>query len=195
VAVHIGVARLGDTKAASSSEPPAAEQRGRELTGERRRTLEKLLAELRPQLFRYAYWLCRDPGLADDVVQEALIRAWKSLPGLKDDRAIKQWLLTIVRREHARVYERKRLDSTDIDELGGADQFLIATTDDTDVAEMRQAILGLEADYREPLVLQVLMGHTAEEIGQIMGLNTGAVLTRLFRARKKLAATLGSDTR
>ena len=100
---------------------------------------------------------------------------------------MKTWLLTIARREHARVYERKRFDTRDIDDLTHSESALIAVADhDTDVDDMRQAIFGLEDDYREPLVLQVLMGLTTEEIAQTMNIKQGAVLTRLHRARKKL---------
>ena len=88
---------------------------------------ERLVAPWRDDLYRYAFWLCRDPSLADDVVQEAMFRAFKSLGSLKDEAVVKTWLLTIVRREHARVYERKRLDTRDIDDLSAAEAALIAS--------------------------------------------------------------------
>ena len=56
--------------------------------------------------------------------------------------------------------------------------------------DLRRALLQLEESYREPLVLQVLMGYSTEEIAQHMGLNVGAVLTRLFRARQQLRQIL-----
>ena len=55
---------------------------------------------------------------------------------------------------------------------------------------MREAIFALEDDYREPLVLQVLMGHSTNEIAELMGLKQGAVLTRLHRARNKLKESM-----
>jgi RNA polymerase sigma-70 factor, ECF subfamily len=154
----------------------------------RRQTFERVIPALRPELYRYAFWLSRDPTVADDVVQDALVRAWRSFDSLKDRGAIKHWLLTIVRREHARIYERKRLPSSDIDELSAGEQFSISTEDDTDLADLRGAIFSLEPEYREPLVLQVLMGYSADEIGDIMSITPGAVLTRVCRARKQLAA-------
>jgi len=152
----------------------------------KRLSFERLVAPLRDDLFRYATWLCRDPALADDVVQETMIRAFKAIDKLKDEGSVKIWLLTIARREHARVYERKRLETKDIEDLTHAESALIAVDHDTDVDDMRRAIFELEDDYREPLVLQVLMGLTTEEIAETMGINRGAVLTRLHRARKKL---------
>jgi RNA polymerase sigma-70 factor (ECF subfamily) len=57
--------------------------------------------------------------------------------------------------------------------------------------DVRRAIFGLEEDYREPLVLQVLLGLSTGEIAAQLGLTQGAVLTRLFRARQKLRRKLG----
>ena len=151
---------------------------------------DRLVAPWRDDLFRFALWLSRDPELAQDVVQEALVRAWRSLDSLRDEGSVKTWLFTIVRREHARHYERKRLDTQDIDDLTAAESALIATSDDTDVDDMRKAILQLEGDYREPLVLQVMLGFSTQEIADFMGIQPGAVLTRLHRARKKLMAKI-----
>jgi RNA polymerase sigma-70 factor, ECF subfamily len=171
-----------------AGESPVAEGAGARVGNDlRRQTFERVIPALRPELYRYAFWLSRNPTIADDVVQDALVRAWRSFHSLKDRGAIKHWLLTIVRREHARIYERKRLPSSDIDDLTAVEQFSIATEDDTDVADLRDAIFSLEPEYREPLILQVLMGYTAEEIGGIMGITPGAVLTRVCRARKHLA--------
>ena len=58
---------------------------------------------------------------------------------------------------------------------------------------MREAIFGLHDDYREPLVLQVLLGHSTDEIAGLMGISAAAVLTRLHRARKKLIAQFAND--
>ena len=152
----------------------------------RKRRFDRVVAVLHKDLYRYAVWLSRDPSIAEDVVQEALLRAWKSLDALREDAAAKQWLLTIVRRENARYFERKRLETVDIDDLTPSQSALLAETDDPDLDEMRAAIFRLEDDYREPLVLQVLMGHSTREIAELMSINPGAVLTRLHRARIKL---------
>ena len=152
----------------------------------RRLRFERLVAPWRDDLYRYAFWLSRDPDLAEDVVQEAMLRAFRSLESLRDEGSTKAWLLTIARREHARVYERKRLETQDIDGLSAAEEALIATGNDTDIDDMRRAIFQLKESYREPLVLQVMFGLSAEEIAEAMNLKQGAVLTRLHRARKML---------
>ena len=137
-------------------------------------------------MYRYAAWLSRDRTIAEDVVQESLLRAWKSLDALRDEAAARHWLLTIVRRENARYFERRRLDTVDVDDLTPSQEALLAEQPDHELDDMRDAIYRLDDDYREPLVLQVLMGYSTNEIGELMGLRQGAVLTRLHRARLKL---------
>ena len=152
----------------------------------RRKRFERLVTVFHADMFRYAAWLCRDRSIAEDVVQEALLRAWKSLDALREDAAAKHWLLTIVRRENARYFERRRLETVDIDNLSPAQSALLAEAPNDKANELREAIFELEDDYREPLVLQVLMGYSTSEIAAMMEMNQGAVLTRLHRARAKL---------
>jgi RNA polymerase sigma-70 factor (ECF subfamily) len=147
---------------------------------------------LRPDLFRFAFWLARDRGVAEDVVQEALLRAWRSRESLADAAAAKPWLLTIIRREHARLFERKRHETVPLDELvADGSPELAAEDTDQETLDLRRAIFALEADYREPLVMQVLMGLSTQEIADQLGLTQAAVLSRLFRARQKLRTALG----
>jgi RNA polymerase sigma-70 factor (ECF subfamily) len=162
---------------------------------QRRARFQALCGSLRPDLLRFAFWLSRDRALAEDVVQEALLRAWKAQDALLDESAAKPWLLTIIRREYARSFERKRLVTLDVEELVAQEEPMLAAADDQNLLEMRAAILKLPDDYREPLVLQVLMGCSTAEIAQQLGLSVAAVLTRLFRARRQLRALCGEDTR
>ncbi len=156
----------------------------------RRQRFDQKVGVFHQDMYRYAAWLCRDKAIAEDVVQEALLRAWKSLDALRDDAAAKPWLLTIVRRENARYFERKRIETVDIDNLTASQSALLSEQPDDDLSDMREAIFSLEDDYREPLVLQVLMGFSTNEIAEQMGLKQGAVLTRLHRARTKLKGTM-----
>ena len=83
----------------------------------RQRQFDALVRAHNGDLYRYAYWLCGDSSLAQDLAQETFLRAWRSLDTLRDTAAAKAWLITILRREHARLYERKQFDTTDISEL------------------------------------------------------------------------------
>ncbi len=158
---------------------------------QRRRRFDRLVSIWHRDMYRYAAWLSRDPAIAEDVVQEAMLRAWKSLDALREDEAAKQWVLTIVRRENARYFERKRLETVDIDNLTPSQSAMLAESSDTDLDDVREAIYKLDDDYREPLVLQVLMGHSTKEIAEMMDIKPGAVLTRLHRARIKLRDEIG----
>ncbi len=157
---------------------------------DKHRRYEALIGALMPDLYRYAYWLCRQKPLAEDLVQEALLRAWRSLDSLRDEGSAKYWLFTILRRERARYYERKRLDTVDVDDVPAVDETAIGPDGEAELDNLRRVLHTLEEDYREPLVLQVLMGYSVEEIATVMDMNKATVLTRLFRARKKLAAAL-----
>jgi RNA polymerase sigma-70 factor (ECF subfamily) len=158
---------------------------------DRRRRFGILCESLRPDLLRFAWWLGRDRGLAEDVVQESLLRAWKSFDSLADEGKARAWLLTIVRRELARSFEKKRPELADVDALIAAESAMLAAPEDERVEEMRNAIFRLDEEYREPLVLQVLLGYSTQEIADLMGMRQGAVLTRLFRARARLREQLG----
>lgn len=159
---------------------------------ERRMRFDRVVAIFHPVLYRYAAWLSRDPGIAEVVVQESMLRAWKSLDSLREDAAAKHWLLTIVRRENARYFEKKEAEMVDIDRLSPAQAAMIAESGDSALDEVREAIYRLDDGYREPLVLQVLMGYSTNEIAELMGIRQGAVLTRLHRARMKLKESVNA---
>ena len=153
--------------------------------------LTRLFESLRPDLLRFAHWLARDRAIAEDIVQESLLRAWRSREALKDANAARPWLLTIVRREHARLYERKRLELVPLDEVVETQAGEASAQAEDDLFALRHAIMKLPLEYREPLVLQILGGFSTEEIAQELALSSTAVLTRLFRARNKLRVICG----
>ena len=161
---------------------------------QRRARFQALCQSLRPDLLRFAFWLSRDRTLAEDVVQETMIRAWKAQDSLLDEGAAKPWFLTIIRREYARTFERKRFVTVDVEELIAKEEPMLAAADDQELVELRTAIFKLPSEYREPLVMQVLMGYSTAEIAAELELSNAAVLTRLFRARKQLRAMCGEDT-
>lgn len=159
---------------------------------QRRARFQALCQALRPDLVRFAFWLSRDRALAEDVVQESMLRAWKAQDSLQDESAAKPWLLTIVRREFARTFERKRLNTVDVDELIAREEPSLAAEGDQEIAELRAAMFKLADEYREPLLMQVLLGMSTAEIAREMSLSEPAVLTRLFRARNQLRELCGA---
>lgn len=159
----------------------------------RQRQFDALVRAHTGDLYRYAYWLCGDSALAQDLAQETFLRAWRSLDTLRETTAAKAWLITILRREHARLYERKQLDTTDISDLELDDRDILGPEQIGEDAIVRAAMLKLEPKYREPLLLQVLGGFSCEEIATELGLGAAAVMTQLFRARQKLKSLLGGE--
>jgi RNA polymerase sigma-70 factor (ECF subfamily) len=159
-----------------------------------RARFQALCQSLRPDLLRFAFWLSRDFALAEDVVQETMLRAWKARDSLLNEAAAKPWFLTIIRREYARSFERKRLVTVDVDELIAREEPMLAVAQDQELTELRAALFKLPEEYREPLVMQVLMGYTTAEIAAELDMSNAAVLTRLFRGRKQLRALCGEDT-
>jgi len=150
---------------------------------------ESLVRALHADIYRYALWLIKDKAIAEDVVQETFLRAWKSLDSLKDEAAAKAWLITILRRENARRFERKQFDTVDIDDVSISDP--VAHSEQTiEQGEIRKAISSLSDEYREPLAMQIIMGFSGDEIAEQLNLNKNTVMTRLFRARNQLKEIL-----
>jgi RNA polymerase sigma-70 factor (ECF subfamily) len=153
---------------------------------------DKLVTAYGKDLQRYALWLAGDRHIAEDLAQETLIRAWKSLNNLQNQNAAKGWLLTILRRENARRFERyqprqSRVPTEDLSERQ------VAFDTSTDAFVLRQALDALADEYREPLLLQVVHGYSQKEIAEHLGITSAGVGTRLFRARQKLRQALGAQ--
>ncbi len=160
----------------------------------KRAAFDQLVRRLNADLYRFAYWLSRDDAIAQDLVQESFLRAWRSLADLRDEKAAKAWLITIVRREHARMFERKVPPLDDIADLVIEDQDTPSAFEMSEIQEMRDAIARIEDKYREPLLLQLVGGFSCEEIADQLGITASAVMTQLFRARAKLKALLRGDS-
>jgi RNA polymerase sigma-70 factor (ECF subfamily) len=143
-------------------------------------------------LYRYARWLSRDPDVADDLVQETFLRAWKSIHRLESEDAAKSWLLTILRRENARRFERKQPLYSDVptESLPAARPTYDTSTE---AFVLRQALERLPADYREPLLMQVIQGFSQKEIAAHLGISVAGAGTRLFRARQQLRQLVSGD--
>lgn len=144
-------------------------------------------------LYRYAMWICGNDALAKDLVQETFLRAWKALDRLKDDGAAKSWLITILRREYARTFERKVPKFTDVDTIEVPEDTELQPDDRLEIQLLRQNIRKLPPRYREPLLLQVVMGHSCEEIAAMLDISKSAVMTQLFRARQQLMERIQQD--
>ncbi|MGB5834265.1 MAG: sigma-70 family RNA polymerase sigma factor [Thiohalocapsa sp.] len=143
-------------------------------------------------LYKYAYRLSGNSHTAEDLVQDSLMRAWRSFDKLQNPAAVKGWLKTIVRRENARRFERiQPLQSTIPTEEISAARKTYDTS--TEAFVLRRAVDALPKEYSQPLIMQVLHGYSQQEIGDRLGLSSAGVGTRLFRARQKLREAIGEQ--
>ena len=161
------------------------------------RKFDALLGVYYQDLYRFAYWLGKDEHMAKDLVQEAYLRAWRAIDSLKDEKAAKSWIFTILRREFARQFEKKIpvLNSLDDMVLDIEDNTQHSPEDLMDINITRQAMLDLEPKYAEPLMLQVIGGFSCDEIAEQLDISPSAVMTQLFRARKQLTTHLNRESK
>ena len=101
-------------------------------------------------LYRYAMWICGNDALAKDLVQETYLRAWRALDKLNDERAAKSWLITILRREYARTFERKVPKFTDVDTVEVPEDAGM----DLAVWRIPASDSGITAGLEKPLVIE-----------------------------------------
>lgn len=144
-------------------------------------------------LYRYAMWKCGNEALAKDLVQETFLRAWRALDSLKDTGSAKSWLITILRREYARTFERKVPRFTAVENVVVADDDQLEPDKRTERDLLRKGIMKLDSKYRDPLLLQVVFGYNCAEISEQLGISKSAVMTQLFRAREMLRTQMQKD--
>ena len=139
----------------------------------------------------------RDPELARDAVQEALVRAWKSLPGLRNPEQFQAWLRRLVvracidelRRSHGR--HRVEVSLTDLHHPEMIDSSL--TSADRDALE--RAFRRLSVEHRAVFVLHHHQGLPLVEIAESLGIPAGTARSRLHYATKVLRAAIDADDR
>ena len=156
-------------------------------------SFELLVRRYTPELYQFVLRFTASSVAAEDVVQETFLRAWKALDKLKDTGAAKSWLITILRREYARTFERKVPKFTDVEDVVVPEKSELEPDDRAEVDLLRQGIMKLAPKYKEPLLLQVVLGYSCREISTQLGISKSAVMTQLFRAREQLKYQLRKD--
>ncbi len=159
----------------------------------RQTRFQQLIGRFHDELRHYALWLTHDATVADDLVQETLLRAWKAMDRLKNPGAVKGWLITILRRENARRFERWQPQPSAMPVEAVGDRHRDYDTS-TEAFVVRRALERLDPAYREPLLLQVLHGYSQKEIAAHLGISSAGAGTRLFRARQKLRQMLEEES-
>jgi RNA polymerase sigma-70 factor (ECF subfamily) len=138
---------------------------------------------------RLAYRYASNPSEAEDIAQEALLRAWRRRGTLRDLGSRKQWLGTIVRNEAFRIHARTRPEPVDgLEPFEGVDDDRVVAT--VERADLHAALERLAARDRELLRLRYEEDLTQAAIAGRLGLPEGTVKVRLHRVRHKLRRDL-----
>ncbi len=161
-----------------------------------RREFEERLAECGPLAYRVARGVLRNSADAEDVAQEALLRAYKSFERLRDRNRFRGWLVRIsFRLALDRLRSAKRREQRDT--LWSQPARLPPAVNAEDIAasnqfqgHLEQALEELPEKLRLVLLLSAMDGYTIEEIAAMVGVPIGTVKSRIFIARKKLAEKL-----
>jgi RNA polymerase sigma factor (sigma-70 family) len=151
--------------------------------------------------FNLARWLTRNEHDAEDIVQEAFLRALRSFDTFILGRDARAWLLAIVRnscrtwQRHNRSHETNvQLDDDSHVAVGAWSDPEAALIKNVNSQTIRQALEGLPFEYREIVVLRELEELSYKEIAEIVEIPLGTVMSRLSRARRELYAVLGKTT-
>lgn len=167
---------------------------------------EKLVLEYQKNVYNLALRMTGDPEDAADMAQEAFIKAYNSLSGYRGDSKFSVWLYRIVSNvclDFLRAKKRRQTVSLSVTDDDGEDTKL-DIADESQSPEriferamtrdaVRRGLAALTPEYRQILILRELQGMSYEEIAAVLGLESGTVKSRIFRARKKLCAFLLRD--
>lgn len=160
----------------------------------RSRELKSRLEQSRVRLYRLAYSWCHDPGLADDLVQETLLKALNNHHQIRDRDRMESWLFSILT-NCWRDYFRRQRPMDDIDEMEDAYPSQGSSPEDLHlqgeiVSQVRHAISKLPMGQRQVLTLVDLEEFSYGEAAEILAIPVGTVMSRLCRARQALKECL-----
>lgn len=161
------------------------------------RQLRQLIDEHAAAVHQLAFGILHDPGLAEDVVQETMIKAWKGLDGFRGDASTRTWVLRIAHNTAIDALRRRRDRSVAPEDLP-EDPTATADVHDpaaraagrSDLATLRSAMAELDQLSRSIVVLREIEGLSYAEIAETLDISTALVKTRLLRARRALQAAV-----
>jgi RNA polymerase sigma-70 factor (ECF subfamily) len=156
---------------------------------------KKELTELIPHLRAFSRSLCGNATLADDVAQDAMLKAWKSRDKFKPGSNLKAWTFTILRNQFYSI-KRRSWRATSLDQEV-AEQTIVANSDQeksVQLNELRRGLDSLKEDQREALILVGASGLSYEEAAEICDCAVGTIKSRVSRARKALETVMESGT-
>ena len=166
-------------------------------------SFERLVTKYEASLRRVVFGLVRDHGLAEDIAQDAFLRAYRKLKRLHDGRAFQGWLFTIGLNEaRDELRRRSRRPSVPEEVLEAVPDETVATSDHSSMVSekgqfLQAVLIDLPKKMLEPLILKHVQDYTYSEIAEMLQIPMGTVQIRIHRARIKLRqklAELGLDS-
>ncbi|MGB5279157.1 MAG: sigma-70 family RNA polymerase sigma factor [Gammaproteobacteria bacterium] len=153
--------------------------------------LKQEFADRRKKLYKVAYSWCHNPSLADDLVQETMLKAIKNAANLRDQATLDTWLYRILLNnwhDHLRIQGRNTelYDVSDENQPGHDDSYQQSQI----VGRVRASVERLPMSLREVVTLADFAGFSYAEIAEIVDIPIGTVMSRLFRARQNLKEQL-----
>jgi RNA polymerase sigma-70 factor, ECF subfamily len=152
---------------------------------------EQMIAEI-PSLRAFAMSLCGTMHQADDLVQDALLKAWGNASSFQEGTNLRAWLFTILRNTYYSLHRKRGREVQDVDGEHAA-RVAVAPAQDgmMDLADFRRALAQLPAEQREVLIMVGATGLSYEEAAEICGVAVGTIKSRVNRARVRLGEILG----
>lgn len=154
--------------------------------------LQVELTALLPNLRAFALSLARNPDVADDLVQEAIIKAWQHSDQFAPGSNLKAWVFTILRNVYLSQLRRRKFEVEDVDGIH-AEAVAVRPnqTGHVDLVDFERALAQLPREQREALILIGAEGFSYEDAALMCGCAVGTMKSRVNRARQKLAELMG----
>lgn len=160
---------------------------------------ELLIEPYQATLARTAYLMTGDRSLVQDVVQEALISAWRGMRSYRDRGNFRAWLWKVLVNQAHKQHRRRHVetvpldDAVDVPETSDGPERAALRNEESD--DVRRALDEIGGDQREALVLRYYSELTVPEIAKVLGCREGTVKSRLSRGLERLQAVLGTEER
>jgi RNA polymerase sigma-70 factor (ECF subfamily) len=156
------------------------------------RAFESLVRDYQADVWRFAYHLTRNRALAEDVTQEAFLRAFRALESYRGQAKFTSWLLRIVRNCAVDAYRKTRRETPVADhaDAGSGAPHGGSMSGSDERTRIHDAIRRLPESLREPFVIIEVLGFSYQEASVILGVRVGTVKSRMHRARAALMLAL-----
>ena len=151
---------------------------------------EDLVRAYQADVFRFAWHLTRDRTMAEDVTQDAFLRAFRFIRSYRGDSKFSSWLFRIARNCAMDAMRRQKSLLSRHERQG---ELALTITDPVARAELDAALAAVSEDHRQPFLLIEVFGLSYQEAADVLGVRVGTVKSRMHRARAALSRALADD--